>query len=204
VALRPLRRSLITRSFSSLPIHCAVRGRQAGVGALRAGRAGEPRAIASPPANVLHLRSTSKGVAMVRRALLCTAALCLLAALAHRTADAQGPQEWIKRILDPATIGVTMPSGAVMNRKLTVDYLSKADPPKEIAIYVMPLEQLKEASAHFKSTLKVEPKITGSGEFEIHRFEVTSGKAKGLSVMLTRSQFVDNKLQITMEYLPSS
>lgn len=140
---------------------------------------------------------------MVRKALLCIAALCLMAALALRAADAQGPQEWIKRILDPAKIGVTLPPGAVMNRKLTVDYLSKADPPKEIAIYMMPLDELKQASAHFKSTLNVEPKITGSGEFEIHRFEVTSGKAKGLMVMLTRSQFVDNKLQITLEYMPS-
>ena len=44
--------------------------------------------------------------------------------------------------------------------------------------------------------------VTGSGEFEIHRFQVTSGQAKGLNITLTRSQFVDNKVQITMEYLP--
>ena len=125
--------------------------------------------------------------------------LILLGTAAH----AQGPQEWIKRILDPAKIGVAPPAGAAMNRKLTVDYLSKADPPKEIAIYMMPLDQLKAASGHFESTLKVEPKITGSGEFEIHRFEVASGKAKGLTIILTRSQFVDNKIQITMEYMPA-
>ena len=91
-----------------------------------------------------------------------------------------------------------------MNRKLTVDYLSKTDPPKEMAIYMMPLDQLKAASDHFKTTLTVDPKITGSGEFEIHRFEVTSGQAKGLTIILTRSQFVDNKVQITMEYLPAA
>jgi hypothetical protein len=119
------------------------------------------------------------------------------------SAHAQGPQDWIKRILDPAKIGVAPPAGAAMNRKLTVDYLSKADPPKEIAIYIMPLDQLKAASAHFKRTLKVEPRITGSGEFEIHRFEVASGPAKGLTITLTRSQFVDNKVQITMEYMPA-
>jgi hypothetical protein len=118
------------------------------------------------------------------------------------TAHAQGPQEWIKRILDPAQIGVTPPPGAAMNRKLTVDYLSKADPPREIAIYMVPLDQLKAASDHFKSTLHVEPVITGSGQYEIDRFEVTSGKAKGLTITLARSQFVDNKAQITLEYLP--
>jgi hypothetical protein len=126
--------------------------------------------------------------------------LICLASLAR----AQGPQEWIKRILDPAKIGVTPPSGAAVNRKLTVDYLSKSDPPKEIAIYMMPLDQLHAASDHFKTTLKVEPKVTGSGEFEIHRFEVMSGPAKGLTITLTRSQFVDNKVQITMEYVPPS
>jgi hypothetical protein len=115
------------------------------------------------------------------------------------TALAQGPQEWMKRILDPATIGVTVPPGAVLNRKLTVDYLSKEDPPKQMAIYMMPLDQLKAASDHFKSALKLDPAVSGSDLFEIHRFQ---DPAKGLTIMLTRSQFVDNKLQITIEYVP--
>jgi hypothetical protein len=133
-----------------------------------------------------------------------SSAVILVLALLATSTYAQGPQEWIKRILDPAKIGVTPPPGAAVNRKLTVDYLSKSDPPKEIAIYMMPLDQLKAASDHFKNTLKVEPKVTGSGEFEIHRFEVTAGPAKGLTITLTRSQFVDNKVQITMEYVPAS
>jgi hypothetical protein len=126
----------------------------------------------------------------------------LAVALAASTAAAQGPQDWIKRILDPAKIGVTVPAGAAANRKLTVDYLSKADPPKEIGIYMMPLDQMGAASDHFKSVLHVDPTVTGDGAFEIRRFEVTAGPAKGLTVVLTRSQFVDNKLQITMEYMP--
>jgi hypothetical protein len=126
----------------------------------------------------------------------------LAVALAAGAASAQGPQDWIKRILDPAKIGITVPAGAVANRKLTVDYLSKADPPKEIGIYMMPLDQIGAASDHFKSVLHVDPTVTGDGAFEIRRFEVTAGPAKGLTVVLTRSQFVDNKLQITMEYLP--
>src|SRR6516225_10792228 len=136
---------------------------------------------------------------MIEKTLGCFCAVALAAVVAV-SAEAQGPQDWIKRILDPAKIGVTAPPGAVMNRKLTVDYLSKADPPKEIAIYMLPLDQLKAASDHFKSTLHVDPAVSGSGEFEIHRFEITSGQAKGLTIVLTRSQFVDNKLQVTMEY----
>jgi hypothetical protein len=130
---------------------------------------------------------------------LAAASALLLAAIAA----AQGPQDWIKRILDPATIGVTPPPDAALNRKLTVDYLSKTDPPKEMAIYMMPLNQLKTASNHFKSTLHVDPTVSGSGAFEIHRFEISSGQAKGLTITLTRSQFVDDKVQITMEYMPT-
>ena len=142
---------------------------------------------------------------MTRRRPLWTSVLSVVSLLLFlTTAHAQGPQEWIKRILDPAKIGVTPPPGAVMNRKLTVDDLSKAYPPKEIAIYMGPLDQLKAAPDHFKSTLHVDPAVSGSGEFEIHRFEITSGQAKGLTIVLTKSQFVDNKVQITMEYMPPS
>ena len=130
------------------------------------------------------------------RAAASVAALTLLLAAA---AHAQSPADWIKRILDPAKIGVTPPPGATLNRKLTVDYLSKQDPPAEMAIYMMPLDQLRAASDHFKQALGVAPEISGSGLFEIHRFTVP---AKHLVVMLTRSQFVDDKLQITMTYTP--
>jgi len=140
---------------------------------------------------------------MTRRPPLCPSVLSVVSfLLLSGVAHAQGPQEWLKRILDPAKLGVTPPAGAVMNRKLTVDYLSKADPPTEIAIYMLPVDQLKAASDHFKTTLRVQPKITGSGAYEIQRFEVTSGKAKGLTITLTRSPYVDNKLQLMMEYLP--
>ena len=139
---------------------------------------------------------------MIRRRPLCSSVFSVVIILLVGSATAQGPQDWIRRILDPAKIGVTPPADAVMNRKLTVDYLSKSDAPKEIAIYMMPLDQLKKASDHFKATLHSDPAVTGSGEFEIHRFDITSGKAKGLTVTLTRSQFVDNKVQITMEYMP--
>jgi hypothetical protein len=133
---------------------------------------------------------------MTRTSLCCAVlSVVLLAGIAH----AQSPADWIKRILDPAKIGVTMPEGAVLNRKLTVDYLSKQDPPAEMAIYMMPLDQLHAASDHFKNTLGVTPETTGSGLFEIDRFNVP---AKNLTIMLTRSQFVDDRLQVMMTYTP--
>lgn len=125
--------------------------------------------------------------------------LLALALLVGAAAHAQSPADWIKRILDPARIGVTPPAGATLNRKLTVDYLSKEDPPAEMAIYMMPLDQLHAASDHFRQTLGVAPETSGSGPFEIHRF---AAPARHLTILLARSQFVDDKLQITMTYTP--
>jgi hypothetical protein len=68
-----------------------------------------------------------------------------------------------------------------------------------MAIYMMPLDQLHAASDHFKQTLGVAPETSGSGLFEIHRFNVPD---KHLTILLTRSQFVDDKVQITLTYTP--
>ena len=146
--------------------------------------------VSRPP-----LRTSASSASSVLKGLV----TLLAVSLAVTTASAQGPQEWLKRILDPATIGVTLPPGAVLNRKLTVDYLSKTDPPKKMAIYMMPFDQLKAASDYFKSTLKFDPAVSGSDQFEIQRFQ---DPGKGLTIVLARSQFVDNKLQITIEYVP--
>lgn len=133
---------------------------------------------------------------MMRKLPLCASVLSVvLLGIAH----AQSPADWIKRILDPAKIGVTAPEGATLNRKLTVDYLSKQDPPAEMAVYMLPLAQLHAAAEHFTKTLGVTPETSGSGEYEINRFTVP---AKHLTIMLAKSQFVDDKLQITMTYLP--
>jgi hypothetical protein len=126
-------------------------------------------------------------------------ALAMLFVMLASVTEGQSPADWIKRILDPAKIGVTPPAGATLNRKLTVDYLSKKDPPAEMAIYMMPLDQLQAASAHFKQTLGVTPETSGSGEYEIHHFTVP---AKNLVIMMAKSQFVDDKLQIMMTYTP--
>lgn len=138
------------------------------------------------------------------RGLLTLVTVGLLIAISAR---AQTPQDWIKRILNPSSIGVTAPPGATENRKLTVDYLSKTDPPLQMIIYMAPLDQLKAVSDHFAKALGIEPTVTGSGEFEIHKFTCGAGggcpaTAEGLTVTITRSQFVDNKLQVTLEYLP--
>ena len=114
---------------------------------------------------------------MIRKLPLCAS---VLSVVLLGVAFAQSPADWIKRILDPAKIGVT-------------------PPPAEMAIYLMPLDQLQAASAHFKQTLGVTPETSGSGEYEIHRFTVP---AKNLVIMMAKSQFVDDKVQITLTYTP--
>ena len=150
------------------------------------------------------MRTTTGGL---RGSLLATLAAASLLAAAS-AATAQSPAEWIKRILDPVTIGVTPPPGTTLNRKLTVDYLGKLDPPAKMAVYMAPLDQLQAVSKHFQDTLKVKPAITGAGgEFETHRFELTGEgdypkQAEGLTIMITKSPWVDGKLQITLQFTP--
>ncbi len=135
--------------------------------------------------------------------------LCVLLLGAATGAGAEGaPQDWMKRILDPAKIGVTPFPGSTLNRKLTVDYLSKADPPKQIAVYMAPLDRIQAAAEYFEKNLKVKPASSGVGsEFAIYRFMLSGGtgypkEAEGLLVTISRSQWVDNKIQINFEYMP--
>jgi hypothetical protein len=135
--------------------------------------------------------------------------LCTLLIGAATGVHAEGsPQDWMKRILDPAKIGVEPFPGSTLNRKLTVDYLSKADPPKEIAVYMAPLDQIEAAAAYFEKTLKVKPVVSGAGsEFALYRFMLSGGtgypkEAEGLLVTISRSQWVDNRIQINLEYMP--
>ena len=73
-----------------------------------------------------------------------------------------------------------------------------------------PLDQLTAVSEHFQNTLKVKPDVSGAGsEFEMHRFLLQGGgdypkQAEGLTITISRSQWVDNKAQITLEYLPKN
>jgi hypothetical protein len=117
------------------------------------------------------------------------------------------PAEWIKRILDPQKIGLTMPEGAVLNRKLSVDYISHQDPPMQMAVYTMDLAKLQAAAEHFEKTLKVKPEVAGSGELAIYRFDFTGEgsypkEMKGLMIQIAKSQWIDSKLQVTMQYTP--
>ena len=121
----------------------------------------------------------------------------------------ESPAQWLARIFDPAALGITNFPGATLNRKLSVDAIVlERGGSKRIAIFIIPLDQLKPAAEHFAKQFGVPAKVTGADSpFETHLFDFTDGatgpaKLKGLRVLITRSQFVDNKGQIMMEYLP--
>jgi hypothetical protein len=139
----------------------------------------------------------------VRIALPVAVLLLAGAAVAQET-----PQDWIKRILDPTTIGVTPFPGSQLNRKITVDTIRTDDPRKRIAVYMAPLDQLTAAAEHFTKTLGVKPTTTAEGSpFERHLFQLRGEgdypkQAEGLTIVILRSPFVDNSAQITMDYLP--
>ncbi|MBI3782031.1 MAG: hypothetical protein HY270_01380 [Deltaproteobacteria bacterium] len=136
----------------------------------------------------------------------------LLIALLARVTLAQGsPAEWIKRIFDPATLGIQQFPGAELNRKLSVDaIILERGGPKRIGIWIMPLDQMRPAAAHFAKQLGAPAQVNGADSaFESHVFDFTSDpkapqKFKGLKVVVTHSPYVDGKGQITMEYTPPS
>jgi hypothetical protein len=140
----------------------------------------------------------------VRRLLLL--ALCVAAA----TAGAQeSPAQWIARIFDPATFGITPFPGAELNRKQSVDAIVlERGGDKRIAIFIMPLDQLKAAADHFAKQFNTQPTVTGeNSQYVAYTFDFTdSAKAQpkliGLRVVVSRAQFVDGKGQVTMEYQP--
>ena len=136
--------------------------------------------------------------------------LCLL--LLGSAAGAQeSPAQWLARIFDPASLGIEVFPGAALNRKLSVDaIILERGGNKRIAIFIIPLDQLKAAAAHFAKQFGVPAQVSGADSpFETHSFDFTAetatpAKLKGLRVQITRSPYVDGKGQIQMEYTPAA
>lgn len=142
---------------------------------------------------------------------------CLLVTLVFASAIAvavhaeETTADWLKRILDPTTLGVTPFPGSNLNRKVTVDtirYDRDAPKAKRTAIYTVPLAQVDDAAHHFEQVLGMKAQSdTDTKGNPRHRFVVTGAagqpaKAKGLTVTIERSPWVDGMGQIEMEYLP--
>ncbi|MFI5396536.1 MAG: hypothetical protein ACHQ9S_13465 [Candidatus Binatia bacterium] len=127
--------------------------------------------------------------------------------LATVVAAQESPAQWLARIFDPAALHITPFPGAALNRKLSVDAIQlERGGNKRIAIFIMALDQLKAAAGHFEKQFGVPAQVAGENSpFVTYTFDFTSkgpAQIKGLSVVITRSPFVDNKGQIVMEYLP--
>ncbi len=125
----------------------------------------------------------------------------------------ESPAQWIARIFDPATLGIMQFPGAELNRKQSVDaIILERGGDKRVAIFIMPLDQVKPAADHFAKQFGVPPTVTGADSpFVAYTFDFTDAakapgaaapKLAGLRVAVSRAQFVDGKGQITMDYLP--
>ena len=78
--------------------------------------------------------------------------------VAATAAAQESPAQWIARIFDPATLGITPFPGAELNRKQSVDAIVlERGGDKRIAIFIMPLDQLKAAADHFAKQFGVQP-----------------------------------------------
>ena len=125
-------------------------------------------------------------------------------ALAVSAQAQESTSDWIKRILDPATIEVKPFPDSQLNRKITVDTIRLSNPNQRIAIYMAPLDKMQAASDYFVESLGVKPTVTDPGTpRERHVFKLSGGgkyppAAEGLNIEIIRSPWVDGKAQITL------
>ena len=121
---------------------------------------------------------------------------------------AESTSDWLKRMLDPATIDVTPFPGSQLSKKISVDTIRHESPNKRIAVYMVDLGQLNAAAEYFTKTLQTEPlKTKDPRGFDYYRFVLDDEgkypkKARGLTITVMRSPWVDGKAQIQMEYVP--
>ncbi|MBI1813799.1 MAG: hypothetical protein HYR72_02345 [Deltaproteobacteria bacterium] len=145
------------------------------------------------------MRTFTRGVAPIL--------VCLAVALRGAAAE-EGPAQWLARIFDPATMLLEPFPGAQLNRKLSTDAIAlERGGTKQIAVFIIPLDQIKAAADHYAKQFGAEGQILGADSpFEMHVFDFTRADAvarfKGLRVQISRSPFVDNKGEIKMEYQP--
>ncbi len=147
-----------------------------------------------------------------RGALLGGCALTLTLSLSQPQmswAQQESPAQWLARIFDPGELGVAQFPDATLNRKLSVDAIQlERGGSKRIGVYLIAPDQLDKAAEFFAKQFGMPAQVTGENtQFVTYAFDFTSGdkgpaKLKGLKVTITRSPFVDNKGQITMEYQP--
>ena len=136
-------------------------------------------------------------------------ALALGLATSAVAAAQESPAQAMARIFDPASLGITQFPGAALNRKLSFDAIVlERGGDKRIGAFIIAPDQLRAAADYFAKQFGVAPQASGAGtEYETYTFDFTSGgqaphKLAGLRVVISKSQFVDNKGQITMEYSP--
>jgi len=135
--------------------------------------------------------------------------LAIVCVLAAPVVAQESPAQWMARIFDPAKLGIAPFPPAALNRKLSVDLIIlERGGTKQIAVYIMPLDQVKPAADHFAKQFGVAPQIMSpDSPFETYIFDFTTDataapKFAGLRTLVSKSQWVDNKSQITMEYTP--
>ncbi len=145
----------------------------------------------------------------MQRRVLTGIAFVVLIAGAGVAFGQESPAQWLKRIFDPASLGLQVFPGAVLNRKMSTDAIGlQRGGDRRIAVYVIGLDQLKAAADHFQQQVGVAPHVTGTDTpYLAYTFDFTAPgkgpeKLTGLMVQVSRSPFIDGKGQLRMDYEP--
>jgi hypothetical protein len=148
-------------------------------------------------------------IALLALTFLPAHALAILPSFATAALAQESPAQWIARIFDPASLGITQFPGAALNRKQSVDaVVLERGGDKRIAVFLIAPDQPKAAAEHFAKQFGAPAQVTGAdSKFETYTFDFTGDsngppKFAGLRVRISRAEFADNKAQIVMEYSP--
>jgi hypothetical protein len=142
-----------------------------------------------------------------RPLLLATTAAVLLAAGAVSAQRIGNLALWKKRVLDPKTVDLEMPAGAVFNMKFTIDQVRLDETKDLMAVYVIPMSDVEPDAEAFAKQLGVTVKSEERGTLGTLRTitaKADDPKRAGLSIRVEPAPWATGKGWIWMRYAKGS
>jgi len=144
----------------------------------------------------------------MRKGLACCAALAAILVASSAPGQRIGNVAlWKKRVLDPKTVDLEMPAGAVFNMKFTIDQVRLDETTDQMAVYVIPMSDVEPDAEAFAKQLGVTVKAEERGTLGTLRTitaKADDPKRAGLSIRVEPAPWATGKGWIWIRYAKSS
>ena len=113
--------------------------------------------------------------------------------------------QWKKRVLDPATIDLKIFPGSQLNLKFTIDRIRLDEGKAKMAVYLIELDKMPEASEFYAKQLGQPAEATGIGtqaELRVVRARADDPERAGLTVRVEHASWATGKGQVWLMYDP--